>query len=106
VPNMKNTLVLGISIVAITASVAIAAQYFAITTPPPPLRISHSPFVTATIAPTVAPTPSITTSASAAPTPTPTPAPTFIPGAKPTDWKIYRNYEWQFEVKLPPSWVV
>jgi len=38
--------------------------------------------------------------------PTPTPAPTIIPGASATEWGTYRNYEWQFEVKIPPNWTV
>jgi hypothetical protein len=102
---MKTTFTLGIGIAAIVASVVIVTRYLSVTTPPAPLYISHSPRPTVTTTPslpaTATPTPVASTSGT---TPTPSPAPTFIPGTHPTDWKTYKNYEWRFEVKIPPDW--
>jgi hypothetical protein len=101
---MNTKLIVGLSIAAI---IAIGASVSLLSTNAPlpsPIYISHSPLVTATISPTSTPIPSPSASASQAPVPTPTPAPTIIPGARPSDWKTYRNYEWRFEVKIPPNW--
>jgi hypothetical protein len=101
---MNTKLIVGLSIAAI---IAIGASVSLLSTNAPlpsPIYISHSPLVTATISPTSTPIPSPSVSASQAPAPTPTPAPTIIPGARPSDWKTYRNYEWQFETKIPPNW--
>lgn len=98
---MIKKLIIGLSIAAMDVSARVLSWYWSISTPPAPLHISHSPLVDAT--PTPRPTPTPTVIASQGPTPSPTPAPVIIPGARAGDWNTYKNYEWQFEVKIPPT---
>jgi hypothetical protein len=103
---MKTKFFIGLSLASVVVSVGIIGWYLSISNPPAPLNISHSPHPTVTATPSLPPTanPTPSSAVSQSPTPTPTPAPTIIPGARPTDWNTYRNYEWQFEMKIPPNW--
>lgn len=99
---MKTKILIGLSLVCVVISIAIIGWYASISNPPAPLRVSHSPLSTPAETSSVTPSPVATTSQPA--TPNPVPAPTVIPGARSTDWKTYRNYEWQFEMQIPPNW--
>jgi len=94
---------MGIGIAAIVASIVIVARYFAATTPPAPLYISHSPLTTVALSPAVSPTLSPSASATPSPAPTPTPKFSMLPVHVPVGWKTFSDTTYNYQISYPPT---